>query len=679
MESNTNNTLNLTNTWVFDTEVYPNCFVLVAKSLADPKEYLKYVLHEDVELIRDDYTHIQEWLRTRPTLIGFNSLGFDGQILELLWTSPKRVSTQQIYDFVDGLISGQKEDRFNLPYKEWSMSFSHVDLFKINHYDNSKTSLKWLEFSMRAPKMQDLPFPVGTHISTSNLTKLVNYCKNDVDNPHELFNRCMSMIVFRKELVDEHNNPRLMNMSDSSIGEYIVLDYLKKSGLKQKDLEATVKRDTIAIADHILDYVGFSSPEMQGVLDIFKATVLTDVNENGIKGFITPQATFKSVVYDFGVGGLHAFHAPGVYRSDEEYVIYTIDVSSFYPNLAIVNEFYPEHLGKTFCRVYKEIYDRRSLYPKGSSMNGALKKALVCVYGKSNQKFSKLRDPVYTIKTTVNGQLLLSMLAEELSLIGQILIGNTDGIEIRIPRKAVDELKDVCSQWEILTGLKLEYDTYRLLACRDVNNYIAVTESGTIKRKGLFRIYYDYTEEDNKEHHYDENPSATVIGEALCEYYANDRPIEDYISAENSIYPFLYGIKGRKGFKYWFITADESGVVDIEKRSEKAIRFFMRKKGANIFKFWEDNRVNNLQAVRRGHLVESAMNIRNPEIVSIKKKRDKTSEIVTNYEVNKDFYIQECYEIIQKIESGQFSNWERRVIIHSEGENVFESAELAEQ
>ena len=81
------------------------------------------------------------------------------------------------------------------------------------------------------------------------------------------------------------------------------------------------------------------------------------------------------------------------------------------------------------------------------------------------------------MRITVNGQLSLLMLYEMLmeripDAAGLLL--NTDGVEIRIPRKYKDEYLSICKEWEEITQLNLEHDTYQKIVLGDVNNYIAV-------------------------------------------------------------------------------------------------------------------------------------------------------------------------------------------------------------
>ena len=102
------------NAWVYDVEVYPNLFTLVARKL-DSKEYHKFVLHES----QDDSRGIRDWLSTRPLLIGYNSIDFDGQVIEFIHRSTE-FSAESIYEFVLTLpLNDKTKDKFDLPYSEW--------------------------------------------------------------------------------------------------------------------------------------------------------------------------------------------------------------------------------------------------------------------------------------------------------------------------------------------------------------------------------------------------------------------------------------------------------------------------------------------------------------------------------------------------------------------------------
>ena len=68
----------------------------------------------------------------------------------------------------------------------------------------------------------------------------------------------------------------------------------------------------------------------------------------------------KNVKTDFGLGGVHGAREKGVYESDDDMVIISSDVTSFYPNLAIRNKFSPGHFPKEeFCDQYEWFFNER--------------------------------------------------------------------------------------------------------------------------------------------------------------------------------------------------------------------------------------------------------------------------------------------------------------------------------
>lgn len=181
--------------------------------------------------------------------------------------------------------------------------------------------------------------------------------------------------------------------------------------------------------------------------------------------------------YDYGVGGIHGA-TQGQVRSTDKRKIRTLDVASYYPNMAISNQTYPEHLGKTFCKVYSDLYKQRKSTPKGSAANAALKLALNGVYGDSNNEFSPLLDPAYTMAITIGGQLSLCMLMEKLidHCNARIIMCNTDGFEYIVDIEQFEEADKWVKWWEEVTGLEMEGGTYSTMFIADVNSYIAIKE-----------------------------------------------------------------------------------------------------------------------------------------------------------------------------------------------------------
>lgn len=256
--------------------------------------------------------------------------------------------------------------------------------------------------------------------------------------------------------------------------------------------------------------------------------------------------------YDYGVGGIHGA-TQGTIRSTDSRKIRTLDVASYYPNMAIANEIYPKHLGKTFCKVYADLYEQRKATPKGSAANAALKLALNGVYGDSNNEFSPLLDPAYTMSITIGGQLSLCMLMEKLidHCNARIIMCNTDGFEYVIDVDKFEEADKWVRWWEDLTKLQMEGDTYKQMFIRDVNNYISITESGKVKLKGA----YEFMDFDKLGWH--KNHSAMVIPMAVKAHLVDGIDYEEFIRLHENKFDFMLRTKVPRSSKLVLVVDDE--------------------------------------------------------------------------------------------------------------------------
>lgn len=277
--------------------------------------------------------------------------------------------------------------------------------------------------------------------------------------------------------------------------------------------------------------------------------------------------------YDYGVGGIHGA-IQGTVRATDTRKIQTLDVKSYYPNMAIANERYPEHLGKTFCKVYKELYERRVNTPKDSAENAALKLALNGVYGDSNNQYSPLYDPAYTMSITIGGQLSLCMLMEKLvNYCGAtIIMCNTDGFEYTIDESRKDEADRWVEWWENVTGLVMEGDQYSVMHIRDVNNYLAVTESGSVKLKGAYE-YMDYTKLG-----WHKNHSAMVIPMAVKAHLVDGVDYEEFIRLHDNKYDFMLRTKVPRNSR--LVLVEEGEDVELQ----NICRYYPSKKGGKLIK-----------------------------------------------------------------------------------------------
>lgn len=277
--------------------------------------------------------------------------------------------------------------------------------------------------------------------------------------------------------------------------------------------------------------------------------------------------------YDYGVGGIHGA-TQGTIQSTEGRKIRTLDVASYYPNMAIANQIYPKHLGKTFCKVYSDLYEQRKATPKGSAANAALKLALNGVYGDSNNEFSPLLDPAYTMAITIGGQLSLCMLMEKLidNCNARIIMCNTDGFEYIIDVDQFEQADKWVKWWEDLTKLQMEGDSYSQMFIRDVNNYISITESGKIKLKGA----YEYMDFDKLGWH--KNHSAMVIPMAVKAQLVDGIDHEEFIRLHENKFDFMLRTKVPRSSS--LVIVDDGEDVP----QQNICRYYPAKEGGKLIK-----------------------------------------------------------------------------------------------
>jgi hypothetical protein len=235
--------------------------------------------------------------------------------------------------------------------------------------------------------------------------------------------------------------------------------------------------------------------------------------------------------FDFGTGGIHGSIPPTIVESDENNVILDYDVTSLYPSIGIVNELYPKHLTKLFCRIYGRLKEDRMSYAKGTPENAMLKLALNGVYGDSNNKYSPFYDPQYTMAITINGQLMLCMLAEMyMSIPGvKIIQINTDGITLKCPKEVVNDIELVNKEWMKITKLDLERADYNRMFIRDVNNYIGEYTDGKLKRKGAYEYKIGWHQ----------NHSSLVVQKAAEAHLVYGEPIKEFIMNHGDLHDFM--------------------------------------------------------------------------------------------------------------------------------------------
>ena len=525
------------NDWVFDLETFPNVFTAAFEHAHAPIK-----LMFEISPWRNDSKEIISFLQylkdTNARMVGFNNLGFDYPVLHTLIRMGNS-DARTLYDKAMAIIHGQDEgDRWMHSVKPSDRYVEQIDLYKIHHFDNKarSTSLKVLEFNMRSASIEDLPFPVGTELTQDQVFVLKQYNAHDVDQTKAFYFKTLDMIAFREDLTKKYQRD-FMNHNDTKIGKDYFTMKLEEAGVPCYEfgpkgrVPKQTKRSSIALKDAILPWIEFQQPEFTRILTWLKGQVITETK--GVFEDVT--CNIKGFTFVFGLGGIHGSVESSIVESDDKFVIVDLDVSSYYPNLAIVNKFYPAHLGEQFCDIYQHLYEQRKTYGKKTAENAMLKLALNGVYGDSNNPFSVFYDPLFTMSITLNGQLLLCLLAEGLMHIDglKLIQVNTDGLTVQVPRDNKWMVDMVRAAWESRTKLQLEEAIYSRMFIRDVNSYIAQYVNGSVKRKGA----YEYDME------WHQNAGGLVIAKVAEKVLIDGAPIRETVENWPDIMDFMLRTK----------------------------------------------------------------------------------------------------------------------------------------
>lgn len=622
--------------WVFDLEQFENFHSATFVNRDDIEDRRVFVIHSS----RNDADKYYDFLNEEVAgLIGFNNINYDYPLIHYfmeLMRSHIAVGASLTVSRMVELLSRRSQ---NIIAEEFSaippfqVMIPQLDLYKIHHFDNKakRTSLKAVQIAINYPNVEDCPFDEHHWVDDEEVQKVLDYNMNDVLSTLKFYELSKDMVELRK-LLSTTYGVNLRNANDPKIGQEIFGREIAKAKQihynRLKDMRTY--RRSINLGDCLLPYIYFESKEFKQLHHFFRTTTI----ETTYKAF-EKSVIYKGFKYDYGTGGIHGCIESGVYESDNTHMILDIDVAAYYPALGIKNKFYPQHLGQTFTQVYSDLFDTRMEAKRTGNkpVNSGLKLALNGVYGKSNDQYSLFFDPMYTMRITINGQLLLSMLSEWLvdSIRNLTMLQvNTDGITIRIPRQDYDAVKNICLAWEHKTGMILEYAEYKKMVIRDVNNYLAVTTDGYVKPKGCFEI----TPTQNGAVAYNKNWSMRVVPKAIHAHYLEGIGIADFIRKHENIYDFGIGFRARKD---WHIVYTHiKGNNKIRDRQQRTIRYYVSTSGGSLTKQHQDGRVISLESGR-----------------SVKMFNTYYDAPIQEYGIDYNYYITEANKIKYAVDDGQ--------------------------
>lgn len=610
-------------TYAFDIECFKNLFCATFVNVDDEEDIKVFT----IGLNKADGQNLYNFLKNEMILVGYNSISYDAPILRYFMANNNSENLlKRIFDISNKLVNDgfrQDKDIRELRYpKNDSYNINTIDLMKILAFDKIGVSLKQVAINLKWHKIQDLPIYPNEIIHENQIGMILNYNLNDVLITKRLYEEIKPIRELRANLSKMYRVD-LSSASDSKVAnillEKIYADELKVDIRKIRDLRTP--RPKILLGDCIGKFVEFKTPLLNETMRRISSTYVYDYNNYKY----SEKIYYGNCTFVLGIGGLHSEDTPGIFKSDENYLIQDMDVSSYYPNLIINNELYPSHLGPDFIKVLKRITnDRLEAKKSGDKVKAdGLKITINSIFGKTGSYTFWLYDPKQFLSTTVTGQLGLLMLIESLYESGiEVISANTDGVVCRIKRSLLDKYYKVAEEWEGKTGLELEFTPYKKYIRRDVNSYITEKEDGGTKEKGIF-----LKEVDLKKGY-----RMPIVAKALHAYFINNIPVKETLDDCKDIMEFCISQKSASNFS---IELHEGMKIT---NLQKTNRFYVSNKGGSMIK----RDINSKRTT--GLYVGNTVQVLNE--YDINKPFEK-------YDVNLYFYEVEIKKIIDEIEPPQ--------------------------
>ena len=506
----------------YDFEVFQYDWLVVIIDMKNKKEHVIVNNPDELEKVYKD--NINEiW-------VGFNSRHYDQYILKgiLCGFNPKRIN-----DYI--ILKGN-------PGWKFSSLFRNIYL---NNYDvmmSIDRGLKSFEgFMGNDIKESSVPFDIDRKLTEEEIQETVKYCRHDVEQTIEVF-------LQRKDDFDAHMG--LVKIACEGKPLDLSLISKTKAQLSAIILEASKREHN---DEFEIDFPSTLRIEKYTeVLDWYKNEENRCYEKDGKKNQL--DIMIAGVPHQFGWGGLHGALTQ---YSGEGYFV-NMDVTSLYPSLMIQYNLHSRNMKDP--QKYVDIYETRIKYKKEKNpLQLPLKLVLNSTYGVMKDKNNDLYDPLQANKVCVYGQLLILDLIEKLEPHCQIIQSNTDGVLVKLNNyDDYDLIDDIAYEWEKRTHLTLEFDEYRKVFQKDVNNYIIVDAEGHYKSKGA------YVKKLN-----DLDYDLPIINKALVNYMVNNIPVEETINNCNELKEFQLVTKISNKYKY---------ILHGEKKiKEKCIRIFASK------------------------------------------------------------------------------------------------------
>lgn len=480
----------------YDFEVFQYDWLVVC---INPIKKEKKIIVNDADELEKFYSENKDEL-----WIGWNSKHYDQYILKgiLLGINPKLIN--------DEIIIQNK--------KGWEISpeFRKITLYQYDLKERNDPSLKTLEgFMGNNIKESSVPFNIQRKLTEDEIQETIDYCTWDVEQTMEVFLKRKNSFNSHLDLATIANNHildlSLMEKTKTQLST-MILQARKREYKDEFDLiipeNLKIKKYKTCIDWYLNpDNHSYSRETVGKSGKTLKTKTQLDLNIAGVPHVL-------------GYGGIHG--AIDKYHGTGKFVL--MDVTSLYPSLMIQYDLLSRSVPRpeNFKEVYQKNLDLKAAGKKAE--REAYKLTCNSTYGAMKDKYNGLFDPRMANNVCVHGQLFLVDLIEHLEPYCSVIQSNTDGILVKY--KDFPKIKKVADEWQWRTKLELEFDFFKEIYQKDVNNYVFIAEDSYKTKGGFVKKLNDL---DN---------DLPIINKAIVNYLVHKIPVEETIWAENRLKEF---------------------------------------------------------------------------------------------------------------------------------------------
>lgn len=682
----------------YDIECIPNHFSILFVELGQTKIIDEYVRH-DIQgnktkknevlkrlkhrlfIIQDnvnDLTALFNFVtaKGRKFFVGYNSTNYDSIMLDYLIEHYREYKSKTVEEITTDLKRVNdiiiKSDLIFFELRKYigigkTSFYFNIDIQSLNniHKLPDRVSLKQVSIYLKWYKIEDYDMPPYTleefkdlypdedvddidkfnnlksfdrKVHQNHLIEFIEYLFNDVFITDRLLMESMSELESRVAVMSKYGLNTLSSPRSGTAEKIMAKLYSDYTGLQInefKNQRTYVKH--VNLGNIIHHNIQFKSPEFIELLKKISSTIIT-IGESKF----TPTVIYKGKKYQLGLGGLHSVDLGGLFESTEDVYILDADVDSYYPRSIVEYKIKPRHLSDIFINILSTILEERLHYKKiKDKVNAGIYKIVInSVFGKYGYADSFFKDDRAMYQVTVNNQLYLLMLVEDLEMNGfKVISANTDGVTALVPVSKLDIYHAILKDWSKRTKFTLEVNKYIKYVRTSINDYIAKVEKGElyeIKRKGDF--------DKNKYREVTSGYYYPIVPKALEDYYMDGIPIEQTIRDGTDILDYCMSQKTGSNF-----VNEEHKIVNGElkvNRLTKTLRFYASIDGSTLLK--KDvatGRYTNILAHQRVTLLNKLKDVKD----------------IKEYNIDYNFYIRKAYDMIDKVNNALTAKMKKNV------------------